>query len=311
MNEKAGENCHTTQAVLALLHSLCEGAYAYHDITAGWKGSPEADARLLELKKTLRRINGWIASFLKGELVICADPLQPPSEVDVTILRLLAAQKGELTEVARQIATRLECLKPAPTEATLRFLAAAFARHAYTRACYFRCYREFIEKFSPTLDAEPLYPLFREALSDVAWIDALVASMQTAGKLADDTGRQLIERCLLLPYTFQSYAHEMNQLVGHYRGGFSFGLSDFSQEEAAAWRVHKFDAVEAGYWRAHGLDASEASAWMAGGVNMPEGAAIWKIYGFTPESAGAWIRRGLSPQIAAMWQAATDQVGNK
>lgn len=301
MNSDVTRDLLASHGLLNYLNATMQGRWAFLNVLDQLSSVNFQEAELQITRDALERLNLWIIDLYQGNPIISATWAQPETFEAIKAVDLLRAAKKEIIQLAnvtKQVQGSQQLTKDSEES---KLLAAGFARYAYARDAYIRGFTEY-GRASNNLDLIATYEPFISSSGD----EIQVARFLINGFLVPDPDPDhhniLLFRAQSLPGIFRTHAHDMNQLLASFTGGFSFPSADFSSAEATSWNQVGLGPVAAGYWRAYEFTPVEAAAWNRIGITEAGSALEWKKQGFGTEDAGIWADRGFPPGIARKWR---------
>ena len=221
------------------------------------------------------------------------------------------AQKAiELLEKIRpeleKFSKRLDQILKTPDLATLskedlHFLAAAYARHLYSRLNFNLGFFLYGKAFELPDTVKQYEQLLKQGESDVKTVAALVRALQSGQTLDPAFFSGLALECRYLPAVVRCYVSDLLQVTARYRGGFNYISAGFAPNEAIEWNKRNISPLDAAFWSAYDFDPATTDAWRKNGVSLHNLAAEWRDAGFTPTTATPWLSYGFPPAIAKAW----------
>lgn len=294
----------TTHSVLNLLMAEYQGVFAMQNVLRRLGDSSVTDQMLQECRTALQKVSLWSERMWRQEYLFSGAWSSAETFEAKEALALLMRLKPDLFVVANSVGALLSNPNVANEHYDLIYLAASFARYAYSRENYLKGLIKYAGSAELVQEADTLAPLLREAESDISFAHFHISNLEKSSGYDKDTVLQLLERCYSLPATFRTHIHEINQINALFSGGLTFALADFTADEIKEWEGEKINPAIAGYWRAAGFGANESARWLEIGVPSATFAITWKLHGFDATSAAAWVRELFSPQEALEWGSA-------
>ncbi len=265
---------------------------------------------LQRCKTTVAKVALWNSKLWKGEELFNHNWSEPATSDAKHALKLLEELKPELWEMATTIRRILQLTDLTSRTDERSYLIACFARFAYGRENYLKGILEFAKFFNLAQAISVHTPLIPQAEAEVQLANNLVETAKTPGPAPEEFANFLRIRCISLPGIFLSHAHDINQLLAPFRGGFSYDTADFNHEEVRNWLNAGFEVRPAGYWRAFEFSPQDALAWIRVGVIDATTAFDWRLHGFSAALAAPWIQVNFPPPFARMWLTAGHDAAN-
>ncbi len=302
MNKDVVKDRQTTHAITNYLFAGYQGRFTFLNILSQLN-YPNFDVQLIGLaREALDQIAKWTDDLWRGEDLFSASWTTAQTFGSTKALEMLDALRPDLYSVSNEV---VRIFNGGPDYINqiddLKFLVAAFGRFSYSREHYIQGFIQFGQKFNAPEEIERYAGLVQSAKEDIKLSHMLLKELQDPSRIDANFANALVERCVGLPVVFRTHAHDINQLLGNYRGGFSFENADFEAEEAKGWSEAGFNAIVAGYWRANNFTSSEAHEWVKQGVSIPGAAFQWRMFGFTAQRVKPWADEKFPPALAMQW----------
>lgn len=301
MNADLSKDLLASHGLLNYLHASVQGRWAFFNVLDQVNSKLFEDREIAATRDMIERINTWLLDLYRGSPLISSSWTQPETFDAIKSIDYLKALKKEIVGIAQGTSQLLSSGSIAPKSEDEKLLVASFARYAYARDSYVR---GFIE-YGLVSRNEEMVRTYEQFIPNSAE-DLEVARFLIQGEISetppDDHNSLLIFRARTIPGVFRTHAHDMNQILAAFSGGFSFLSADFSPNEATMWNQAGIGPVAAGYWRAYDFSPSEASQWIAVGVMEAGSAVEWARLGFSLQSAFPWVQAGFPPALARKWR---------
>jgi hypothetical protein len=291
-----------THAVTNYLVAGYQGRFTFLNVLAQLQYPNVTEEALTFVRQALDRIAFWIDELWHDRFLFAAQWTAPQTFDSRQALELLDQLKPDLYSTANEIVRIIALPNPHEKFENTAFLCAAFGRFAYARENYIKGFIDFSNKFGEQQEASRYAALLPPAQEDVRLTHTLLSMIRDPNASANENfTRGLTERCVPLIAVFRTHVHDINQLLGQFRGGMSFDKADFTVQEATAWNEIGLGPVPAGYWRANAFSPADAGGWIKYGFSIPSTASSWRVFGFTPDTARPWAQLNFAPPLARLW----------
>lgn len=271
----------------------------------GYEGTPLEE--IDRSRKVFERALKWRTSIWKHELLFSSSWKSPESFESENTVSALLNLLPELENVARALLQILVDPKTPENPEQIKFLIAAYARHASAQEHYIRGFLEYAAVLSDPQIAAQFNMALPGALEEVESSKSFISTYKAGQIPLTNFLGTLQQATLLLPCVFRTHIHDINLLTAPLRGGIGFEQLGIDGSEAMRWQQLGLAPGPAGYWMSYGMGPEEAATWMQNGFTAAAIAAPWRFRQFPPAVAIAWVQRGFAPQIAQPWfQAGSD-----
>ena len=263
--------------------------------------TPEAIA---PVQQSLNKANALVEQLFAGECLFSASSPSLDTFDAQTAIDMLGRMVPDIAAAADECA-RIMSLQVQPSGDEIKLILSALFRSLYSRDTYIRGFVDFCKKFGSPDRLKGYEQLLQDSTRDISGAQEILRLFRESGFHTQDMNPNFLPRlhqaCALLPITFRTHVHDINQLLAPFRGGTSFGTLGFPPAEEEEWKASGFGPVAAGYWRAHFFRADEAKAWNDAGFTLPSLAISWRSFGFDPVAGAPWAREGFPPGYALQW----------
>ncbi len=290
-----------TQRCLSYLSALYQGRFAMLTILGQTGHSFFKPAEIKRTLKIIQTVYNWNDEFLKGRFLFSTTAGMGDKSFLVKCHTLVKSLAPELESIARKVKEIKINNSLKVSEADNALMLAILGRSVYSRDAYLK--HQIVNSYIAG-DLERLQGFARVQMDSANYIHLLNSFLNTrkeSGILPAEQQNQLLFHARMLPGTFRSYVHDINQILAWPDVELSFTKAGFLQVEAEVWQAHGFTAIEAGYWRAYEFTIEQTMHWKSFEVHTPQFAADWHYAGFTPEKAQPWIDVLLSATLALVW----------
>lgn len=292
---------YVSHSITNYLLASYQGKYTFINILNMLKFPGVDPGEIGPIKQALSKVSLWTSRLWQGQDLVAASWTEPKTIDAKEALQLLEMLKPDLAQLVFRTKVILNNPKFFIEPNDVKLLIAAFGRFAYSRENYLKGLIEFAKTFNlPAMitDYSALLPVAEE---DVRAANSFVESFRVPEKLTPTFYRLLRARAFTLPGIFNTYLHDINQLLGPFKGGFSYDNADFTREEIKIWLDAGFEPAPAGYWRAYEFSPAESISWMRANVSDPGMAFDWRLNGFDTLAALPWMNKNFPPHVARSW----------
>jgi hypothetical protein len=301
MNSDLSRDLITSHGLLNYLHASYQGRWAFLNALDQIGSASFGELEIVATREVLEKVNVWLSDLYRGSPIISATWTQPETFDAIKAVDYLRATKKEIAHLSQVISQVLGTNAVAVGSEEAKLLTAAFARYAYARDSYIRGFLEYGQAANNP-DMLRIYEPFLVGSGEDLQVAHFLLHGFTARERDPDHHSILLYRAQIVPGIFRTHAHDMNQILATFSGGFSFMSADFTSTEASAWNQSGFGPVAAGYWRAYDFLPADAAEWSATGVTEAGAAVEWRKHGFTASDVQHWVALGFPPLIARRWR---------
>jgi hypothetical protein len=307
MDQNLAQDIRFTHGLINYLVASYQGRMTFFSSldSLAYQGTPLEE--IDRSRKVFDRALKWKNSIWKHELLFSSAWKTPESFESENTVDSLLNLLPELENIARALLQILVDPKTPDSPEQIKFLIAAYARHAYGQEYYIRGFLEYATVLSDPKIAAQFNLALPGALDEVESAKYFITSYNNAQVPLPSLLGLLQQVTLLLPCVFRTHIHDINLLTAPLRGGVGLEQIGFDEAEAARWQQIGLSPGPAGYWRAYGMSPDESATWIQNGFTAAAIAAPWRFRQFTPAVAISWVQRGFSAQLAQPWfQAGSD-----
>jgi hypothetical protein len=311
MTEPGADNALTHSIVNYLLAGY-QGQFAAYNILKSLNYSGFSENLIPHCQKVLEHVHDWESQLYQGAALFSSSWQRAETFEANRALSFLDDLERELKEFSNLTATKLSELISGQkqndsikvTKAAV-FLIAAFGRLAYSRNNYLKGLLDFGKNLKKQEMVELYSEPYAKSDEDVQLTHLFLDSLnKSSGSPEPEFLEGLFMATRPLPYVFRTHIHDIRQLLGRFKGGFSYEQAGFEDNQAYEWSINGLDPVTAGYWDSYEISPETAGSWIRVGISDPQIAWEWESYNFLPENALKWIEAGCPVVIAEKWERA-------
>jgi len=305
MNRDANQDLLATNTLVSYLYSGYQGYFTYLNILLRLNFVAFDQAHLAHAKEVLVKILPWKQDLLRGICLISASWESPITFESQEALKLLDQFRFEALSHARELGDCLALHDLSADPESSKKLLASIGRFYYAKENYLKGFVEFGSAHNFTELVHQNAELLQSSANEIKFTHALLERFnQEKPNLSREFLSQLRYQAQSLPGSYRALCHDINQLLWHFKGGFSYEALELDPVVLQAWKDLNVAPGVIGYWEAFGIGPQEALDWGKAGFDHHELAAAWKLHGFRPEAAAEWSAKGFPPLTALQWSEA-------